>query len=385
MNGEEQLILDLKQTADRIYGIPGYPVSGLVAGTGAEPVINEKVALEYALGDSLCGRRAAVIVKHVGVNALADPLVNATSQGLIGGVVIIAGDDPLVTSSTVIENSASYGPVAGVPIITCRTGVYDAVKEAFLASEQFSRVALLTIQPHDLTREVSDSHRVKSPETGTKSGENRSMGRLADPDWTMYGRAAAASEYYDAIASLGMMPKGCRYPVPKPGGRRSKKERGYSLTICADCPYKPLFSILQERGERVICDTGCSILAMNEPYRFGYASYGMGSAVAVAATSTGIALIGDYGMLHSGLPALIDVYEKKLPLLCIIMQNSCMGMTGGQPVVNLFPYIGFAEPDVVSAGDVTTLKKRLSNQKRPYTIVVSGQCPQEIHHETFTC
>ncbi|MBN1166505.1 MAG: indolepyruvate ferredoxin oxidoreductase [Methanospirillaceae archaeon] len=385
MNGEERLILDLKQNADRMYGIPGYPVSGLVAGTGAQSVINEKVALEYALGDSLHGRRAAVIVKHVGVNTLADPLVNATSQGLIGGVIIIAGDDPLVTSSTVIEYSASFGPVAGVPVITCRTNGSDAVKEAFLASEQFSRVALLTIQPHDLTREVSDPHRSGSPDTGNKSEEKRSAGRLADPDGTMYGRAVAASEYYDAISSRGMIPEGCRYPVPEPGGRRSKKERGYSLTLCADCPYQPLFCILQERGERVICDTGCSILAMNEPYRFGYASYGMGSAVAVAATSTGIALIGDYGMLHSGLSALIDVYEKKLPLLCIIMQNNCMGMTGGQPVVNLLPYIGFAEPVVVSAGDATALKKALSNQKRPCTVVVSGQCPQEIHHETFTC
>ena len=56
--------------------------------------MNEKTALEYALGDSLSGRRAAVIIKNVGLNACADPLLQATAQGLICGVVIVAGDDP---------------------------------------------------------------------------------------------------------------------------------------------------------------------------------------------------------------------------------------------------------------------------------------------------
>ncbi|MCK9308460.1 MAG: thiamine pyrophosphate-dependent enzyme, partial [Methanoculleus sp.] len=68
---------------------------------------------------------------------------------------------------------------------------------------------------------------------------------------------------------------------------------------------------------------------MNPPYRIGIATYGLGSSVAVAATGPGVALTGDYALLHSGLNALIDVYERKLPLLCIVLANTRMGMTGG--------------------------------------------------------
>jgi TPP-dependent indolepyruvate ferredoxin oxidoreductase alpha subunit len=52
-------------------------------------VINEKVALEYGLGDSLSEKRSVIIIKNVGLNVCADPLVNATTQGLRSGVVIV--------------------------------------------------------------------------------------------------------------------------------------------------------------------------------------------------------------------------------------------------------------------------------------------------------
>ncbi len=93
MKGAEAVADALRRFTDRQYTVPGFPVTDLGALTGAELVINEKTALEYALGDSLMGRRAAVIVKNVGVNACADPLLQATAQGLVGGVVLVAGDD----------------------------------------------------------------------------------------------------------------------------------------------------------------------------------------------------------------------------------------------------------------------------------------------------
>ena len=81
MKGVEVLARALMTAADRLYTVPGYPVSELGSRTRAEMVINEKTALEYALGDSLNGKRAAVIIKNVGVNACADPLLQATAQG----------------------------------------------------------------------------------------------------------------------------------------------------------------------------------------------------------------------------------------------------------------------------------------------------------------
>ena len=135
-------------------------------------VINEKTALEYALGDSLEGRRAAVIIKNVGVNACADPLLQATAQGLIGGVVLVAGDDPDAEGSQTSQDSRYYGELAELPVIepgteSCYTGVVAALE----SSEQFSRVAMLRLTPALLNADVEyfPSSR-KRERAGSRSG-----------------------------------------------------------------------------------------------------------------------------------------------------------------------------------------------------------------------
>ena len=172
---------------DRCYTVPGFPVTELGALTRAEIVINEKTALEYALGDSLDGRRAAVIIKNVGVNACADPLLQATVQGLKGGVLLVVGDDPEAKGSQTAQDSRYYGELAQLPVIepdetTCVTGVEAALG----ASEKFSRVAMLRLTPQLLDAEV----------TGGVVCRNESQGRLADRTWTMHGRVTAAEEVH---------------------------------------------------------------------------------------------------------------------------------------------------------------------------------------------
>ena len=99
MRGVEALAEAICRYTDRQYTIPGFPVTELGELTKAEMVINEKTALEYALGDSLSGRRAAVIIKNVGVNACADPLLQAVAQGLVSGLILVTGDDPEAQAS----------------------------------------------------------------------------------------------------------------------------------------------------------------------------------------------------------------------------------------------------------------------------------------------
>jgi len=72
---------------------------------------------------------------------------------------------------------------------------------------------------------------------------------------------------------------------------------------------------------KMICDAGCSVLRHEQAVCTGCCQLRHGASIAVAARSTQVALIGDYALLHSGLNALIDVYEKHLPLLCIVMKN----------------------------------------------------------------
>jgi TPP-dependent indolepyruvate ferredoxin oxidoreductase alpha subunit len=159
------------------------------------------------------------------------------------------------------------------------------------------------------------------------------------------------------------------------------EDRGYYRTFCRECPFKPVMNILKERDLKVICDAGCSVLAMNPPYETGLASYGMGASIAVAARSTRVALTGDYALLHSGLNALIDVYEKQLPLLCIVMKNRYTAMTGMQPVYDPVRYIAFTDPIVCRADDEYTLSKEIVVEDRPRTLVVEGVCPEGCSHE----
>jgi len=420
MKGIDAIADALLTCTDRHYTIPGYPVTGLGSRLAAEMVINEKTALEYALGDSLSGRRAAVIIKNVGVNACADPLLQATAQGLIGGVVLVAGDDPEARGSQTAQDSRYYGELAELPVIEPdETTCFSGVEAALEASEKFSRVALLRLTPQILEMEV----------TGNPVPRHDLRGRLSDRTWTMNGRVTAAEELYRTMfawsdrsllnrwngepAGVGAAPgtsrivtvnplpakaagiqriceygrsfvndhRGIRPPLPQKQPQ-AMTDRGYYRTFCTECPFILLMNIVKERNMTMICDAGCSVLGMNQPYELGVASYGMGASIAVAARSTQVALIGDYALLHSGLNALIDVYEKRLPLLCIVMNNKCTAMTGRQPAYDPVPYIHWANPVVCRADDEQTLKKELVVTDRPRTLVIEGTCPEGSCHET---
>jgi len=172
-----------------------------------------------------------------------------------------------------------------------------------------------------------------------------------------------------------------------PGFREPERreDRGFYRSFCKGCPFIPAINILDEQGIAVTCDAGCCVLCMNPPFRTSLVSYGMGSSVAVAAKSTGVALTGDYALLHSGLPALIDVYEKQTPLLCIVMKNNCMGMTGGQQAYDILPYIAWASPVICPADDEGCLRKSLVPGNSPRVVVIEGSCPEGRHHDTVEC
>ncbi len=421
MNGAEAVADALRRYTDRQYTIPGFPVTTIGSLTCAEVVINEKTALEYALGDSLTGRRAAVIVKNVGVNACADPLLQATTQGLVGGVVLVAGDDTEAHGSQNAQDSRYYGELGEIPVIepdasTCYAGIEAALE----ASERFSRVAMVRLTPPVLDAEAAET---PVPRVDGK-------GRLSDRAWTMKGRVTAAEDLYRTmfswstssslnswdgepagtgpasgktrIVTVNPPPEqaaGMRdirecgrtfvrdhrgIPPPLPQGRpQSMEERGFSRTFCRNCPFLPMMKILKKRKMPVICDAGCSILVMNRPFELGVASYGMGASIAVAARSMKVALIGDYALLHSGLNALIDIYGKKLPLLCIVMKNDRSAMTGGQHAPDPLPYLQWAGPVVCQADDELTLERELVVGDRPRMLVVEGICPEGSSHETI--
>ena len=372
------------------YGVPGFPVSTVCKDAHAIIVRNEKIALELALGHSLVGTRSAVIVKQVGMNALVDTLANATFQGLKAGVIIIAGDDEYLTSSQTSQDSRCYGPVTRSAIVELRgRHPCEALDDAFSASERFSRVTIVRVTD----KELRSAAPVEEYQPISKVLTEDMHPGLTDPDLTMYGRGMRVQEITDKMSGYQ---GGLIYPRIDPAPHltpaathRSSRKR--SLSLCHDCPFRGLFNILEAAKKPVICDAGCCVLLMNAPYTVGIASYGMGSAIATA-HRTGIAFVGDYALLHSGLPALIEIYERKIPVITVIIQNYTLGMTGGQPMPDIMPYIEFAKPTVCNCSDNAALQaiaseivKPIEMRKEPQTFVVQGSCQEMISHEYVEC
>ncbi|SFN27634.1 thiamine pyrophosphate-dependent enzyme [Proteiniclasticum ruminis] len=105
----------------------------------AEFSVNEKVALEVAIGSSFYGARSMVSMKHVGVNVAMDPLMTFTQTPTQGGFVLVTGDDPGMASSQNEQDNRIIGKFANMGILYPGSSqdVKDSVKWGLTLSEQF--------------------------------------------------------------------------------------------------------------------------------------------------------------------------------------------------------------------------------------------------------
>ncbi|MEA1909041.1 MAG: thiamine pyrophosphate-dependent enzyme, partial [Euryarchaeota archaeon] len=116
------------------------------------------------------------------------------------------------------------------------------------------------------------------------------------------------------------------------------ESRGFTRSICNDCPFVPAYeairSVKKETGALIAGDMGCSI--RTAPTGVVDLAYSLGGAIGIATglPGKGIAVIGDYGLVHSGLQALIDAESKGRDVLVIVLQNMVSAMTGGQEVLD---------------------------------------------------
>jgi indolepyruvate ferredoxin oxidoreductase alpha subunit len=78
---------------------------------------NEKVAMEVAAAAANAGVRSMCIMKHVGLNVAADPLMTLAYVGVKAGMVIVTADDPFMFSSQNEQDNRYYGRLAGLPIL----------------------------------------------------------------------------------------------------------------------------------------------------------------------------------------------------------------------------------------------------------------------------
>jgi indolepyruvate ferredoxin oxidoreductase alpha subunit len=109
--------------------------------------VNEKTAMEAALGVSYVGKRAIVCMKHVGLNVAADPFINSAITGANGGLIVVAADDPSMHSSQNEQDSRFYGKFAMIPMLepVNQQEAYEMAWHGFGLSEKFGLPVLLRI------------------------------------------------------------------------------------------------------------------------------------------------------------------------------------------------------------------------------------------------
>jgi indolepyruvate ferredoxin oxidoreductase, alpha subunit len=114
-------------------------------GIHAEWSVNEKVALEVAIGGALSGVRSLACMKHVGVNVAADPLMTVAYTGIHGGLVLMVADDPGMFSSQNEQDTRHFARLGKIPCIepTDSAEAKHFIKAAFELSESFDTPVIL--------------------------------------------------------------------------------------------------------------------------------------------------------------------------------------------------------------------------------------------------
>ncbi len=112
--------------------------------------VNEKVALEVAFGASINGNLSCVFFKSVGLNVAADSFVQLSLMELIGGMVIVLGDDPGANSSQNEQDNRHFAKMAYIPVFEPSNPqeVYEMFKEASGLSLKLKMPVILRLSTH---------------------------------------------------------------------------------------------------------------------------------------------------------------------------------------------------------------------------------------------
>jgi indolepyruvate ferredoxin oxidoreductase alpha subunit len=181
-----------------VTGYPGTPSSEVLETVAkhndgriyVEWSVNEKSALEVAAGAAYAGARVMVTMKQVGLNVASDPLVNLNYIGVLGGMVVVAADDPGPISSQNEQDTRSFSKFAKLALFDPSTPeeAYLMIADAFACSEKYGKPVLFrptTRVCHSCASvEILDNLPVKKP-----------VGFKKDPKWVIFPKLAYANKF----------------------------------------------------------------------------------------------------------------------------------------------------------------------------------------------
>ncbi|MCX9025037.1 MAG: thiamine pyrophosphate-dependent enzyme [Candidatus Methanoperedens sp.] len=481
MNGLSAVVSALQDSGVKIVtGVPGFPITELMEALPGkinhEWSVNEKVALEIALGSSVCGERSAVITKHVGMNILADPLVTSATHTIGAGVVIIAGDDPGVQKSQNEQDSRFYGLIAEIPVFDPSTPetAYLCIKEAFLLSEKVRTPVIIRLTDRLLKEEGKTTRKKSASNTAppldkkiwhlTMRGKHQRFHRESFPEMLIYAENSKLNTYtkkgdigiitsgFPSFQADSLVPSGFSHlsltivnPLPldlinrfisghkrvlvveetepviekQLSGKVSGKLTGHlpygiveiediqkaignikkdnvtrkitpetikkrgSRPLCEDCPYLPLYNAVKKQNVPVAGDLGCSVMTSSPPLSLLDAAFSLGSSIGTACgfNRKGIAIIGDFGLAHSGIQGLINAVHNGHEVVVIVLQNEVAAMTGGQAAPDLTELVRsyINDTEIINPQsdiDMKALLEKKLKSKGVSVLLARARCPR---------
>lgn len=129
-----------------------YVIDNLVAAAKVFPEMhvewssNEKVALEVAIGGTMCGVRSFTPMKNVGMNVLLDALVSISTLGPSGLVLVIA-DDPGAETTGNEQDTRFLAKFCEIPVLEPSTmqECKDFIVRAFELSEEIKLPVIVRV------------------------------------------------------------------------------------------------------------------------------------------------------------------------------------------------------------------------------------------------
>jgi indolepyruvate ferredoxin oxidoreductase alpha subunit len=138
----------------------------------------------------------------------------------------------------------------------------------------------------------------------------------------------------ESAIAAGLLPESAHVPLPIVD---SGPLPGRPPVLCAGCPHRGTFYVLNRLKVLVNGDIGCYTLGLIPPLSAIHTCGCMGASVGVAhgAAKAGsperhVAVLGDSTFFHSGIPALVNAVYNRAPIVTIILDNRVTGMTGHQ-------------------------------------------------------
>ena len=213
--------------------------------------INEKVALEVAAGGALNGHLSACFFKSVGLNVAMDSLIQLPMMGLIGGMVVVLGDDPGANSSQNEQDNRLFARMSYMPMIEPATPqeTYDLYREAArIAREQRICVALRMTTHICHAREVVEVQARDDAQPDWTPRFDQKNGPYVPITRTVFPLKRRALEIVEALEKVAAEPAFCG--VVSPNGPPAEGEKRLGL-IASGLPANCLVENLHTSGRKV--------------------------------------------------------------------------------------------------------------------------------------